>query len=183
MVSLSSSLLSPPEELKYFAKSSCFQLMTDKLFFTQNLYMCLWLISAIKFHCQVSKTSLLQHSQSKARYIFHVPSVLLFYIFQNNYFNKNFFKDLLIYVRSQDSAVTTATSYRLDERGVRVQVPVGWRIFSSQYCPGWLWGPPTLLYNVYQGLWPRGMKLTTHLQLVPRSRKCGSIHSLPHTSS
>jgi hypothetical protein len=29
----------------------------------------------------------------------------------------------------------------------------------------------------------RGVKLTTHLQLVPRSRKCGSIHPLPHTSS
>jgi hypothetical protein len=27
------------------------------------------------------------------------------------------------------------------------------------------------------------MTLTTHLQLVPRSRKCGSIHPLPHTSS
>jgi hypothetical protein len=29
----------------------------------------------------------------------------------------------------------------------------------------------------------RGVKLTTHLQLVPRSRKCDSIHPLPHTSS
>jgi hypothetical protein len=29
----------------------------------------------------------------------------------------------------------------------------------------------------------RGVKLTTHLQLVPRSRKCGSIHPLPHTPS
>jgi hypothetical protein len=27
------------------------------------------------------------------------------------------------------------------------------------------------------------VKLTTHLQLVPRSRKCGSIHPLPYTSS
>jgi hypothetical protein len=27
------------------------------------------------------------------------------------------------------------------------------------------------------------MKLTTHLQLVPRSKKCGSIHPLPHVSS
>jgi hypothetical protein len=53
---LSLSLLSPPEEL-YFAKSPCLQLMTDKLFFTQNLYICLGLISAIKFHCQVPKTS------------------------------------------------------------------------------------------------------------------------------
>jgi hypothetical protein len=28
-----------------------------------------------------------------------------------------------------------------------------------------------------------GVKLTTHLQLMPRSRKYGSIHPLPHTSS
>jgi hypothetical protein len=34
-----------------------------------------------------------------------------------------------------------------------------------------------------RGLSGRGVKLTTHLQLVPRSRKCGSIHPLPHTSS
>jgi hypothetical protein len=27
------------------------------------------------------------------------------------------------------------------------------------------------------------VKLTTHLQLVPKSRKCRSIHSLPHMSS
>jgi hypothetical protein len=27
------------------------------------------------------------------------------------------------------------------------------------------------------------VKLTAHLQLVPRSRKCGSIHPLPHTPS
>jgi hypothetical protein len=29
----------------------------------------------------------------------------------------------------------------------------------------------------------RGAKLTTHLQLVPRLRKCGSIHPRPHTPS
>jgi hypothetical protein len=29
----------------------------------------------------------------------------------------------------------------------------------------------------------RGVKLTTYLQLVPKSRKCGSIHALPHTLS
>jgi hypothetical protein len=29
----------------------------------------------------------------------------------------------------------------------------------------------------------RGVKLTNHLQLVLRSRMCGSIHPLPHMSS
>jgi hypothetical protein len=42
------------------------------------------------------------------------------------------------------------------------------------------WVPGSLSYR----LSGRAMKLTTHLQLVPRSRKRGSIvHPLPHTSS
>jgi hypothetical protein len=44
-------------------------------------------------------------------------------------------------------------------------------------------GPPNLLSNGYRGLFQRGLsgrgvKLTTHLQLVLRSRKCWSIHPL-----
>jgi hypothetical protein len=30
----------------------------------------------------------------------------------------------------------------------------GKRFFSSPQCPDWLWGPPSLLYNGYQGLFP-----------------------------
>jgi hypothetical protein len=86
--------------------------------------------------------------------------------------------------RSRDSAVGIATGYELDVRVVRVLVLVGLRIFSSPRRSDRLWGPPDLLYSGYQGLflwgvkWP-GVKLTTHLQLVPRSRKCGSIHPFP----
>jgi hypothetical protein len=45
-------------------------------------------------------------------------------------------------------------------------------------------GPPNLLSNGYRGLFPRGwsgrgVKLTTHFQLVPRSRKFWSLHPLP----
>jgi hypothetical protein len=40
---------------------------------------------------------------------------------------------------------------------------------GGAFSPGWLSG--------------RDVNLTTHLQLVPRSRKRGSIHPLPHTSS
>jgi hypothetical protein len=89
---------------------------------------------------------------------------------------------------SCDSIVGTVNGYMLDDQGVRVRVPVGSRIFSSPRRPYWLWDPPSLLSNGYQGLFPRGesgrgMKLTTHFQLVPRSRKCGYIHPLPHTPS
>jgi hypothetical protein len=41
------------------------------------------------------------------------------------------------------------------------------------------WVPGAL----FRGLSCRGVKLTTHLQLVPGSRKCGSIHPLPHRPS
>jgi hypothetical protein len=70
--------------------------------------------------------------------------------------------------------------YGLDDRGVGVPVPVGSRISNFIYRPDRLW---------FQGHFTRGcsgkgggVNLTTHLQLVPRSRKLGSIHSLLYTS-
>jgi hypothetical protein len=91
-------------------------------------------------------------------------------------------------VRSRDSVVGIATGYRLDDRGVGVRVPVGSRIFSSPRRPDRLWGPTQppiqwVPWALSPGVSGRGVKLTTHLQLVLRSRKCGSIHSLPRTPS
>jgi hypothetical protein len=76
-----------------------------------------------------------------------------------------------------------ATEKKTD-RGVRVRVSGGTRIVFSPLRPDRLWGPSNLLSTGYRGLFPWGLsgwgvKLTTHLQLVPRSRKCGSIHPLP----
>ena len=59
-------------------------------------------------------------------------------------------------VRSRDSSVGIAIGYGLDDRGVGFRVPVGLRIFSSLCRCDRLWGPPSLLYNGYRGLFSRG---------------------------
>jgi hypothetical protein len=97
-------------------------------------------------------------------------------------FRRNFATST-IYPWSRDSSVGIATDYGLEGRGVGVRVPVVAKIFSSRCRLNRFWGPPCLLSNGYRGLFPRGVKLTTHLQLVPKSIICGSIHPLPHTSS
>jgi hypothetical protein len=53
------------------------------------------------------------------------------------------------------SVVGIATGYGLDGRMVGVRVPVGSSIFSSPCLSARFWGPPSLLYNGYRGLFPR----------------------------
>jgi hypothetical protein len=74
---------------------------------------------------------------------------------------------------SRDSSAGTVTGYGLDDLGL---VPGSARFFSSPECPDQSCGPSSLLSNGYRVLYPRGysgrgVKLTTHLHLVPRSRK------------
>jgi hypothetical protein len=55
----------------------------------------------------------------------------------------------------RDNAVGIATGYGLDDRGVRVRVPVGSRMFSSLSRPDRFWGPPNVLPNGSRGLYAR----------------------------
>jgi hypothetical protein len=87
---------------------------------------------------------------------------------------------------SRNSSVGIATGCGLDDRGVGVRVPVGSRVFSMSSRPalGSTQPPVQWVPGLFpRGLSGRGVKLTTHLQLVPRSRKCGFINSLPRTPS
>jgi hypothetical protein len=55
---------------------------------------------------------------------------------------------------SRDSLVGMALSYGLDDRGSRVRMPAG--AGNSPPRPERLWGPPSLLPNGYQMLFPWG---------------------------
>jgi hypothetical protein len=104
---------------------------------------------------------------------------------------KNFRRPMLFYVPqkitltsyiyiagSRASVVDISTGYGLDGSEVGVRVPVGSRIFSPPRRSDRLWGPRSLLSNGYRVLFPRVVRRPGR-ELVPRSRKCGSIHPLP----
>jgi hypothetical protein len=69
--------------------------------------------------------------------------------------NRNVYKATYCHM-SRDNIIGKVTGYGLDDRGVRVRVPVGSRIFSSPRHPDRLWGPRRLLSNGYRRLFPQG---------------------------
>jgi hypothetical protein len=120
--------------------------------------------------------------ENKTRYWLHAvlsePAVGRYFIrpkfwkgHKNIYFNfiGLDFASCLTFGESRNSSVGIKAGYGLDDWGVRVRVLVGSTIFSSPRRLNWLWGPPSPLSNGYRGKSGRGVKLTTHLQLVPRS--------------
>jgi hypothetical protein len=77
------------------------------------------------------------------------------------------------------SSVCKVSDYGLKGQG---SIPRGF--FLQPLLPDRLWGPPSLLYTGYRGLFPRrgvkrgrGVMLTTHPLLVPRLRKSRSYTS------
>jgi hypothetical protein len=118
--------------------------------------------------------------------IYHIKNIL------NKSTNSDdiyFILQIVLYVfRSPDSAFGKPSGYGLDDRGVGVRVPMGEMLFTTQCCPNRLWDPPSLLSHGYRVLFPWGwsawgVKLTTQLQLVPRSKKYRSIYPFSWTPS
>jgi len=68
---------------------------------------------------------------------------------------------VLAHIVCRDSSVGIGTRYGLDGPGSKQG---GGEIFRTP--PDWPWGPPSLLYNGYQGV-----ALTTHPHLAPRLKK------------
>jgi hypothetical protein len=58
---------------------------------------------------------------------------------------------------NRDNSVSIALGYGLDDRGFESR-KVGWEFFSSPPRLDRFWGPPSLLSNGYQGLFPWGVK-------------------------
>jgi hypothetical protein len=84
---------------------------------------------------------------------------------------------------SRDSSDDLATDYGLVGRGSISGR--GKRFFSSPQHPDRPWSPPSLLSNGYWWLFPRmwsgrGVNLTTHLHLVPRSRMVNYTSTSPY---
>jgi hypothetical protein len=82
-----------------------------------------------------------------------------------------------------DSSVGIATGYGLDDRGVGVRVPKYQEFSLLQVVPTGS-GVHTTSYPMgtagpFPGQSGRDVKLTTHLHLVPRSTKCGTIKPHP----
>jgi hypothetical protein len=63
--------------------------------------------------------------------------------------------------------------------GSEFESPWGARFVSSLRRPCRFWDPPNLISSGYRRQSDRAVKLTAHLQLVPRTRMRGSVHLLP----
>jgi hypothetical protein len=86
-------------------------------------------------------------------------------------------------VKNRDSSVGIALGYGLDDRGSRVRFPAGLGISLYTTASGTALGPtqPPIQWvpgTLSLGVKRPGVKLTTHLHLVPRLKISGAIHPL-----
>jgi hypothetical protein len=87
--------------------------------------------------------------------------------------------------KSRDSSVGIALGYGLDDRGSRVRFPAGAGNFSLHHrvqngSGAYPASYPMGTRGSFPGESGRGVKLTTHLHLLPRSKNERSYTSIPH---
>jgi hypothetical protein len=112
---------------------------------------------------------------------------LFFYIFSKSMVKLSALKYLYQYSilnKSHDSSVGTANGVRSGRSGLQGSIPGGdWEFFSLPPRPERFWAHPASYPMGTWGSFPgdksgRGMKLTTHLYFVPKSRIRGAIPPL-----
>jgi hypothetical protein len=88
--------------------------------------------------------------------------------------------------RSQGSSVSIVSDYGVDDRSFEVRSPAGAKNFSSSLCVQTGSGAHPASCTIGTGVLSpgvkggRGVTLTTHVHLVPRSLICRSCTSSPH---
>jgi hypothetical protein len=65
----------------------------------------------------------------------------------------------MTHIRTQVSSVIIVSGYGLYDRAIEVRSLAE---ATSNLCPDWLWVPPSLLYNGYQGPFPGGKAQLRH---------------------
>jgi hypothetical protein len=86
----------------------------------------------------------------------HIPlqEQLYFFIFTGIKFM--WWKSIPILFNIRDSKVSIATGYGLDNLGVDIQDQLRSRISTGTHHSDRLWGPPSLLFNGYWGIFSMG---------------------------
>jgi hypothetical protein len=107
-----------------------------------------------RFISEKSKPKALIHVELASCWLQNTPTVPARAVLHHVQCNER--QTYIMHTTGQEGAVCIATRQRLDDREVRVRVPVGSRIFSSPRRPDRLWGSPNHLSSGYRGLFPRG---------------------------
>jgi hypothetical protein len=84
---------------------------------------------------------------------------------------------------NSENVVGIATMLRAERSGIRIPVGRGMKCLSSLTLSDRLCGPQSLLFRGNRGCSGRGVKLATHLHLLPRLRMSGAIPLPPYMPS
>jgi hypothetical protein len=128
--------------------------------------------------------------QTNIREVAHLKPITMENVQQNIKSDYNlispYYSEIISLFKSRDSSVCIALGYGLDDRGSGVRFPAGLGIFLLTIVSRMALGPtqPPIQWvpgalSLALGVWRPGVKLTTHLPLVPTSENAWSYTSTP----